>query len=96
LTLAADVYADPGQLQDVEYILHVPNGVTVQSVTYDPQYASIEKVTVVSDAQGSRYWATTEADVSSGWAFVQTTGTRLNGTLAKGVGITGWPIFLNL
>jgi hypothetical protein len=91
VTLEADATIDPDQLQDVTYTLHIPTGLSLQSIQYDAQYGSLESVTVVADAIANHYWATLRVDTTSGWGFVQATLTRPNGTVTKGFGLTGLP-----
>jgi hypothetical protein len=55
ITMYADVYDTASDLQHADFVLHVPTGVSVTGVTYDPIFGSFESLSWVADQNTGRY-----------------------------------------
>ena len=64
VTMWAQLDVDPMKIAHVSYVLHVPVGVQMQSISYD-QYGYLEGVQIIADQNGHHYMTETTATTST-------------------------------
>ena len=85
LTVMVDISADPAQINNVTYILHVPPGVTIKQVTHTSRGFGIREIyKVYQDSPARTYITDTVVTMQSTTAAVAVTVyTRLNGVFTE-------------
>jgi hypothetical protein len=94
VTMWATMQTDISNVKSVNYILHVPTGVTMTGITYDANGA-LEHVSIVADQTGTHYEDVTTAALYSGSVAMTAYATRRDSTVASKNGTTGTAITLN-
>lgn len=86
VTLSADIFDDPADVQDVHYELHGPTNTSVANIQYD-QYASLESFTYVPDERQNRYRALISIHTGQPKVAVLIQGMLLNGSCVNQVAL---------
>jgi hypothetical protein len=93
-TLWADISTDISHVNAVSYVLHVPKGVTLKSISYDAN-GSVEQVSIVADQSGSHYEDLTTVDTSNSGVAYSAYATRMDSTVASKGGKSDGSVTLN-
>lgn len=84
--ILVDVDADPVQIQKINYVLHVPAGVTAVNITYTGTALGLDENLVLKDDSNDAYKSETTVDVGK-WADVLVTMSLRDQTVVReGVG----------
>jgi hypothetical protein len=94
ITMWATMQTDISNVKSVTYVLHVPAGVTLKSVSYDTN-GSLEHLSLVADQTGTHYADQTSVTLTSGSVSMTAYATRQDSTVASKNGTTGTTIGLN-
>lgn len=94
ISMWATMQTDISNVESVNYVLHVPTGVTMIGITYDAS-GSLEHVSIVADQTGTHYEDVTTTTLYSGNVSMTAYATRRDSTVASKNGKTGTAITLN-
>jgi hypothetical protein len=100
MDLSADIDALPWKVNQVDYILHVPAGVSlVASISVPVWLTTVETFTLIDDAQPGEYHSETIVQTRSGNASVTAHSILLSATgvqldLQSATGVEGTPIHI--
>jgi|SRR5579884_655250 len=94
VTLWADISTDVSNVTSVNYVLHVPTGVTVTSVAYDAN-GSLENLQVVADQKGTHFELQTTVMTTISKVQFTSYATRHDSTVASKNGTTPNMVTLN-
>ena len=94
VTMWAQISTNISSVSSVNYVLHVPAGVTLKSVTYDT-YGYLEHLQIVADQSGTHYADNTTVTLTSGNTSVTAYATRQDSTVASKTGTSPNTITLN-
>jgi hypothetical protein len=88
VTLWTTVNTDISNVQSINYVLHLPPGVSVVSVSYD-QYASLENFSSVNDQANKHAEADTTVNLNPSVPAAQVTAWASTSTLTSVLSMTG-------
>jgi hypothetical protein len=98
ISVTPEISTDPSNIRDIHYVLHVPAGVTVRSVTYTNQNLGLrETYQVYQTAPARTYTIKTLVTMRTTVKVAVTVTTRLNSLAAKYVsGSTGQQLIVTV
>lgn len=94
LTMWANISTDIGNVNSVNYVLHVPKGVTIKSITYDAN-GGVENIQLVADQSGTHYSDVTTVDTVTTGVGYSAYATRQDSTVASKSGASDGSVTLN-
>lgn len=93
-TLWANISTDISQVTAVNYVLHVPKGVTLSSIGYDSN-GYLEHVSIIADQNGTHYEDVTTVDTTATGVSYSAYATRMDSTVATKNGKSDGSVTLN-
>jgi hypothetical protein len=94
LTMWANISTDISHVHSVNYVLHVPKGVTMTNVSYDAN-GSVEHIQIVADQSGTHYSDVTTVDTATSGVAYSAYATRQDTTVATKNGTSDGTVTLN-